>query len=189
MCDDVSSVTMLDFFVSPIFLVFAFGFHPVWSQKRNLISHLHLRLSSTFLSSAPITFSFPNAAAPSCFFNCSKLLFMSLFQCFPSSAPWPPNSDTLDSDPFLLSSEIKTMFSIFQHQPANLKSGWFYTNNIFRFTFRTLPLCQPGHIGVRRYITIRLLSGEERGGARSCRAGCQHWTGNAAHYHTSPFHF
>ena len=26
------------------------------------------------------------------------------------------------------------MFSIFQHQPANLKSGWFYTNNIFRFT-------------------------------------------------------
>ena len=27
------------------------------------------------------------------------------------------------------------MFSIFQHQPANLKSCWFYTNNIFRFTF------------------------------------------------------
>ena len=36
MCDDVSSVTMLDFFVSPIFLVFAFGLHPVWSQKRDL---------------------------------------------------------------------------------------------------------------------------------------------------------
>ena len=27
------------------------------------------------------------------------------------------------------------MFSIFQHQPANLKSGWYYTNNTFRFTF------------------------------------------------------